>query len=66
MKTLPWADPNKCVPCGGTGLAIIHVPSAMYTCGFTSRAITCPGCLGSGRKMPQPIDHKMLATGEAL
>jgi DnaJ-class molecular chaperone len=61
--TLPWADPNKCDECGGCGLVVRQVRCNLYTCGFTTKAGTCSVCLGSGRKMPVPVDVKLLAAG---
>ena len=62
--TLPWApNPNKCAECKGVGLVVREVYSDLYECGFTTKAFTCPTCLGTGRAMPEVIDHKMLAAG---
>lgn len=68
MAHLPWSpfNPNKCEPCRGVGMVVIHVPSAVYDCGFITRAVTCPKCLGTGRDMPVSIalDGKLAAAGD--
>ena len=62
----PQPISQKCRPCDGIGMIVLHRPSPIYPCGFITVAETCPSCLGSGRVMPVPADFKSASAGDSL